>query len=145
MSGGARALALGAAAGLAGTAAMTATQAIEMRLTRREPSLVPGQALAGLLRRDAQGEELERLSTTMHWGHGIAMGALRGLMGHPGGRLVGLGHFAALWGGDDALYVALGLAPPPWRWERSALLTDLGHKGVYAAVTSAAYGRLARR
>lgn len=143
MSAAPRALALGVAAGLAGTAAMTATQAIEMRLTGREPSLVPGRVLAGLLRRDAQGEELERLSVAMHWGHGIAMGALRGLMGHPGGRVVGLGHFVGLWSGDGALYVALGVAPPPWRWELSALLTDLGHKGVYAAVTSAAYGRLA--
>jgi len=140
----ARALSLGALSGLAGTAAMTATQALEMRISGREPSLVPGHVAAGLLRREAKDEELESLSQGMHWAHGIAMGGLRGLMGHPGRSAVGIGHFGALWTGDCALYVALGVAPPPWRWERGALLTDLVHKGVYAAVTSAVYGRLSR-
>ncbi len=41
------ALVKGALAGLIGTAAMTAAQAAEMRLSGREPSLVPGQVAAG--------------------------------------------------------------------------------------------------
>jgi hypothetical protein len=42
------------------------------------------------------------------------------------------------------LYRTLGIAPPPWAWEPSALGTDLLHKGVYAAVTGVVYERLDR-
>jgi hypothetical protein len=44
-----------------------------------------------------------------------------------------------VWGGDAALYQALGIAEAPWRWEADALITDVAHKGVYAAVTGAVY------
>lgn len=38
-------MAVGLAAGVAGTAAVTASQALEMRLTGREPSTTPAEAV----------------------------------------------------------------------------------------------------
>ena len=136
-------LARGALAGLAGTAAMSATQALEMRVTGRKPSTVPGQVGATLLpglTPDAQ--TVERLSPVVHWGHGVAMGMLRGLLGDGAGR--GALHFALLWGGDAVLYRALGIAGLPWTWSRGDIAIDVLHKGVYGAVTNAAFVRLGR-
>ncbi len=51
-------------------------------------------------------------------------------------------HFALLWGGDAALYRALGIADAPWQWQGDELAVDLLHKGIYAAVTGAVYDAL---
>ena len=140
------ALGRGAVAGVVGTAAMTVSERIEMRLTGRESSNVPAQVaerLTGFEPDTAAGEE--RLSQGVHWGHGVLMGAVRGAIGLTGARGASATalHYGVLWGGDAALYRALGIAPPPWAWEGSALATDLLHKGVHAAVTGVVYERLA--
>jgi hypothetical protein len=49
-------------------------------------------------------------------------------------------YFPLLRGGD----ATLGAAPPPWRWSRRALATDLFGKGVLAFATSGAHGALKR-
>ncbi len=141
------ALARGAAAGLVGTAAMTLSERVEMAVTGRAGSTVPAEVAERLTGVEpASDAEEARLSQGVHWGHGVLMGALRGAIGLTGVR--GLPatalHYGALWGGDAALYRALGIAPAPWAWERSELATDLLHKGVHAAVTGAVYERLAR-
>ena len=136
------ALAKGLLAGLVGTAAMTISETLEMKLTRRQPSTVPGQVGVALLGLSPRTEgEMESLSGRVHWGHGVAMGAARGLIALTGlgGLAATAAHFAVVWGGDAALYAALGIAPPPWRWRSQELATDLFHKGVYAAATGAAY------
>jgi hypothetical protein len=77
----------------------------------------------------------------VHWAHGISMGALRGALDQAGlrGLQASAAHFALLWGGDAALYRALGIADVPWRWDADELASDLLHKAVYAAVTGAVY------
>jgi len=74
------------------------------------------------------------------------MRAVRGLLDVAGlrGPAASAAHFALLWGGDAALYRALGIADVPWRWAAADLGTDLLHKGVYAAVTGATYDAMAR-
>ena len=138
-------LSRGAVAGAVGTAVMTAAQAVEMRASGRPPSLVPGEVAAKLLRRRGRGE-VERLLLPMHWAHGVANGALRGLMGRAGlhGPSASALHFAALWSSDIVLYQALGVAAPPWRWTFGELYPDVLHKAIYCAATGAAYDRLAR-
>ncbi len=137
------AVGVGLAAGAVGTVALTLAEKAEMRLTGRAASTVPGQVGAKLAGRDPEAEPalVERLNPVVHWGHGISLGAVRGLLdvaglGAPGATAT---FYALVWGGDAALYRALGLAPPPWRWERKELLTDLYGKGVLALATSGAY------
>jgi hypothetical protein len=133
----------GMLAGLAGTIAMTASERLEMAVSGRAPSTVPGQVGAHLLpgRDPESATDVQRLNGPVHWAHGIGMGALRGVLDVAGvrGREASAAHFALVWGGDAALYQALGIAEPPWRWDADALVTDVAHKGVYAAVTGAVY------
>ncbi len=137
----------GLAAGFIGTVVLTLTETLEIAVTGREPSTVPGQVGAKLAGLDpADDPHLERRSTAVHWMHGIAMGPVRGLLavtglGKVGGSIV---FYAIVWGGDALLYRLLGIAPVPWRWKRAELATDLSHKGVYAAATSVAYVLSAR-
>lgn len=137
------ALGVGLGAGAIGTAALTIAETAEMRLTGRESSTVPGQVGARLVGRDPDANEglVARLNPVVHWAHGIALGAVRGLLDVAGlgAERATLAFYPLVWGGDAALYRALGIAPAPWRWGASELLTDLFGKGVYAVATSAAY------
>lgn len=135
-------------AGLVGTVVMTISETLEMKLSGRETSTVPGQVGSKLFAVSPQTEEeMAILSTRMHWGHGIAMGTVRALISVTG--LKGLGatltHFILLWSGDATLYAALGIAPPPWRWKPQELITDLFHKGVFAIAAGATYDRVGSR
>ncbi len=141
------ALGRGMVAGAVGTIAMTVSERLEMAVSGREASQVPGQVGAHLLpgQDPTSASDVERLNTPVHWAHGISMGALRGaldLAGLRGGEASAV-HFALVWGGDAALYRALGIADAPWRWEAGELASDVMNKGVYAAVTGAVYDALA--
>ncbi len=135
----------GAVAGLIGTAAMTAVQAAEMRVTGRAPSMVPGHVASKLLRLKPDDDaELSRISIRMHWAHGMTQGLVRALVGKLGlqGPAAAGVHFALMWPGDALLYKALGIAPWPWEWSASELAPDVLHKGFYCVATGVAYDRL---
>lgn len=137
----------GVLAGAVGTAAMTLTQKLEMALTGREGSQVPGLVGAHVTPGidPAEPAEVEQLNDPVHWVHGVTMGALRGALDVTGlrGLTATAAHFALVWTGDVALYRALGIAEAPWHWEADELATDLLHKGVYALTTGAVYDALA--
>ncbi len=144
-----RAAGLGVVAGAVGTAVLTVAERAEMAITGRESSTVPGQVGAKLAGREVESNAalVERLNPAVHWGHGIALGAVRGLLDGAGlnPATATLAFYPMVFGGDAALYRALGIAPPPWRWTRRDLATDLFGKGVLAFATSAAYVALDRR
>lgn len=139
----------GMIAGAAGTIAMTLSERLEMSISGREASHVPGQVGASLVPgEDSEtASHVEQLNSPVHWAHGISMGAVRGLLDVAGlqGPAASVTHFALVWGGDAALYRALGVADVPWRWATDELTSDLLHKGVYAAVTGAVYDALTAR
>lgn len=141
------ALTRGMLAGAVGTAAMTLSERLEMTVTGRQASRVPGEVAAHLLPGKSPGaaSDVEQLNTPMHWAHGITMGAARGLLDASGmrGPSATAAHFALVWGGDALLYRALGVADVPWRWSGDELAADMLHKGVYAVVTGAVYDALA--
>ena len=133
----------GFAAGVVGTVALTIAEKAEMKLTGREPSTIPGQVGARLSGHDPQADAdlVERLNPVVHWAHGISMGVVRASLDAAGmsRRSASVAFFPMLWGSDAALYATLGIAPPPWRWSRGDLATDLYGKGVLAFATSGAY------
>lgn len=133
----------GMLAGAVGTAALTLSERLEMAASGRPASSIPGRVGAALMpgADPASASDVARLNGPVHWAHGVSMGGLRGVLDAAGvqGRTASLAHFALLWGGDAALYRALGIADVPWRWNADELATDLFHKGVYAAVTGAVY------
>lgn len=133
-------------AGLIGTIVMTLSQMLEMKLTGREPSTVPGQVGSKLLSLSPNNEhEMTSLSNKVHWAHGIALGAVFGLISLA--KVTGVAaiaiFFALLWIGDALLYAVLGIAPLPWHWKANELITDLFHKGVYAIATGVTYQLIA--
>ena len=143
-----RAVGWGLAAGAVGTVALTIAEKAEMAATGRKPSTVPGQVGAKLSAHDPQThpEVVERLNPIVHWAHGIGLGAVRGLLDAAGmsQSAATLAFFPIVRAGDAALYRALGIAAPAWRWTRAELATDLFGKGVLAFATSGAYTLLDR-
>ena len=135
----------GLAAGLVGVAAMTAGEKLEQLVTRRPNSYVPAHTLERLLGRPYKPDE-ERLwmNWTMHWGQGVLLGALRGLMARRGLRgPVGSFLFMNLrLLNDQTLENATGVGAPPWTWPIDEQVIDLLHKAVYAFVTGTVADRL---
>lgn len=133
---------VGLAAGLAGTVAMTVSSTVEMKLRKRSGSDAPAQAAGKLLGVEPTGEDAKaRFAGLVHWGYGTGWGAARGVLATLGlrGAPAAGAHFAMVWGGEQAMLPALGVAPPATRWGVSEVGIDVWHHLVYAAATSAAY------
>lgn len=132
-------------AGAAGTAAMTLSSTLEMKLRDREGSTAPADAaskILGVQPRDPAGQA--RFSSVVHWSYGTGWGAVRGLIGAAGlsgGAAIGA-HFAAIWPGALIMLPALDVAPPPWKWGATELGVDAMHHLVYVTATSVAYAAL---
>lgn len=142
----AQALLIGLAAGLIGTAIFTLVEMLEIKLTGRPPSTIPGDVGVRLIGRDVEShrELSERLNPYVHWGHGTMLGALRGLL-----DVAGLGFWSAtivfylvVEAGDMLLYRALGIQPWPWNWSREALVRELVLKAVFALAVSGVYASI---
>lgn len=130
-------MAVGLAAGVAGTVAMTASQAIEIRLTGRKPSTSPAEAVCMLLGIETRsGEQKTRLAREMHWAYGIALGLGQIVVGRLREPQRSLSYLAGIWSAGTVLVTATGVSPPPTRWGAKALLTDIMHHAVYAGVAS---------
>jgi hypothetical protein len=136
---------LGVLAGLAGTAAMTVSTTIEMRLRGRPASTKPAQATSKILGVKPEGEKQEkRLSNLTHWAYGTGWGAVRGLFGCLGLPVpaASAAHLATVWGAEQVVFPALSLGPPIPKEGVKETAIDLMHHVVYESVTSATYEML---
>lgn len=135
----------GLIAGVAGVAAMTVAEKLEQMLTDRPNSYVPAHTLERLLCLPAKPDsERLALNWAMHWGQGILLGAVRGLMAQRGVRgPVGSFLFMNLrLLNDQSLENATGVGAPPWTWPVDEQVIDLLHKAIYAFVAGAVADRL---
>lgn len=138
---------VGLAAGLAGTLAMTLSSTVEMRVRGRQASSAPADAagkVLGVRPVDERGEA--RFSQVVHYGYGTAWGAVRGLLATLGlsPAVAAAAHLSAVWGAEQVMLPALGVAPPATRWGAGEVAVDAWHHLVYAAATGAAYTLLDR-
>jgi hypothetical protein len=134
-------------AGVAGTVAMTASSTIEMKLRGRPASSAPATAAAKVLGVEPKGQSEEaRFASMVHWGYGTSWGAVRGLIGAAGlrGLRANAAHLGVVWGTEQAMLPALGVAPPFWEWGAKEVAIDAFHHLVYAGATGAAYALLDR-
>lgn len=134
-------------AGAVGTAAMTVSSTLEMKARGRAASTAPADAagkVLGVEPKDEAGEA--RFSTIVHWGYGTGWGAVRGVIGAAGlgGPAATAAHLGAVWGSEQVMLPALGVAPPFWTWGAKEVGIDAFHHLVYAAATGAAYSLLDR-
>lgn len=141
----ASALGKGLASGAVGTAVLTAAQMIEMKLSGREPSSAPADAVEKVLGIEPKTEKDEqRLAQLTHWAYGSGLGATRGLLAAAGlkGPVATLAHFGIVWGAALVMLPALGIAPPATQWDKEQIAKDAGFHALYAVATGLAYDYL---
>jgi hypothetical protein len=140
-------LARGLAAGAVGTAAMTVSSTLEAKLRRREASTAPADAAMKVLGIEGfcDDDAKSRFSTAVHWGYGTAWGVPRALLDAAGLRPAAAtaAHGGALWGSEQVMLPALGVAPPLWEWGAAEVAIDALHHAVYTVAASVAYEALA--
>lgn len=137
----------GVFAGVAGTAAMTISSTLEMKLRDRPASSAPARAAAKMLGVEPVDEAAEaRFSNIVHWGYGSAWGGVRGLLAAAGlsGPAATAAHLGAVWGSEQAMLPALDVAPPFTEWGAKEVAIDALHHLVYAGATGVAYSLLDR-
>lgn len=127
-------LGAGLVAGVAGTAAITASATIEMRMRGRPPSRAPLEVAERLLNVRAEGDGA-RLAAIAHGTTGVGLGALCGLSGATSPRSL----FAASMLPELVLVPALTEVEAPWRWSTRELAISAGHHVAYALAAAAAF------
>jgi len=135
----------GLIAGLAATAAITISQMIEMRITKRKPSDAPvkiAKETVGV--KPATAEQKEQLSNELHWAYGTTWGIARGIIGLTGlkGIPAALVHFGAIWGSSMIMLPKFNAAPPVYKEDAKAIAIDGFHHAVYALTAGFVYDAL---
>lgn len=135
----------GLVAGVIGTAAITLSQMIEMKLDGRKPSEVPAEAadkVLGVAHKDQDSKE--SFSTAVHWGYGTAWGAVRGIISEAGlnGWVASAVHFGAVYTAAQIMLPSMQLARPVYKRNAGSIVADVLHHAVYAAVTGLVYDAL---
>jgi hypothetical protein len=132
-------------AGVAGTAALSLSYVVERRLrhTRQadyDDSLVPGDIVCSILHlHQVSREEEYAAGMGLRWAYGSGFGLLHGLLRRRAGEpWASLGFGGALVTLTFTMFPLLGGTPPPWRWPRgyvtSELLTHAAYVGAVALV-----------
>ncbi len=129
------ALGKGLMAGAAGTLAITLSQMIEMKITKRKPSTEPADAAQKVLEVKPETEEnKQQFSQQIHWAYGTSWGVPRGLLSLMG--LKGLPataiHFATVYSTALIMPVELKVAPPLKEWTAKQFVMHAFHHAVYA-------------
>lgn len=165
------ALGRGLVAGLAGTAAITLSQTIEMKLTGRGSSdavmKVSGKALGvepkgkarleKIKKKGSSGSKKEevkkkveanknKFSQLMHLAYGTSWGVARGIMDIAGlrGASATLLHFGSVWGTALVMLPAADAAKPVTKWPAKQIAIDVLHHAVYAVAAGLVYDAMPR-
>ncbi|SDL52598.1 hypothetical protein SAMN05421823_106243 [Catalinimonas alkaloidigena] len=148
----------GILAGLAGTAAITVSQMIEMKLTHRSASEAPVRIGSEVLGVEPTGKphplhekqygnkatkdaHTARFAQIMHWSYGTSLGISRGFVAATGlkGWPATAVHFAIVWGTALVMLPSTKQAKPITEWPPEQIAIDFWHHAVYALAAGAAY------
>jgi hypothetical protein len=136
----------GLVAGAIGTAAMTVSSTIEQKRRGRAASTAPADAAMKVLGIESFCDDAakSRFSNVVHWAYGSAWGVPRALLDVAGlsPAAATAAHGAALWGSEQVMLPALGVAPPLWTWGATEIAIDAGHHVVYTLASGLAYEAL---
>jgi hypothetical protein len=135
----------GLMAGAAGTLAITISQMIEMKITKRKQSTAPADAAQKVLEVKPETEEdKQQFSQQIHWAYGTSWGLSRGIMSLLG--LKGLPataiHFATIYSTALIMPSSLKVAPPLKEWSAKEFLVDALHHAVYAITAGLVFDAL---
>lgn len=135
----------GLLAGLAGTAAITLSQMIEMKITKRQSSDAPIKVASQITgAAPADESQKEKLNNEIHYAYGTSWGIVRGLLGFAGlkGLPATLVHFGAIWATELVMLPKYDAAPPVNKQEPKSVAIDALHHAVYAVAAGLAYDAL---
>lgn len=134
----------GLLAGLAATAAITISQMIEMKITKREPSDAPVKVAEETVGAKPEEGQKEKMSQELHWAYGTSWGIARGLISLAGlkGWPATLAHFGAIWGTSMIMLPMFDAAPPITEEDPKSIAIDGLHHAVYAITAGLAYEAL---
>ena len=135
----------GLLAGLAATAAITISQMIEMKITKRKPSEAPvkvAKEIVGV--KPASPELKEQLANELHWAYGTSWGVARGIIGLTGlkGIPAALVHFGSIWGASMLMLPKFNAAPPVYKEDAKTIAIDGFHHAIYALTATVVYDAL---
>ena len=138
-----RRIARGLVAGAIGTAAMTVSSTLEAKLRGREASTAPADAAMKVLGIESFCDDgaKSRFSNAVHWSYGTSWGVPRALLDAAGldTAAATAAHGGALWGSEQVMLPALGVAPPLWKLGAVEVAVDALHHLVYTVAASVAY------
>lgn len=139
----------GVAAGVAGTAVMTAYQTAVAKLRGSEPSTTPAEVgkrvIRGVFHRRFDEAHTGTLNNVMHWSYGTGWGTAYALTDGVVELSViprGLAFGTLVWGVSLLELPAMKLAPPVWEYPPTELALDVSYHLVYGAAVAAAYSAL---
>jgi hypothetical protein len=156
-------IARGIAAGLAGTACMTAWQELAARLRRHvEPKMMrededpweraPAPArlakmvIEAVTGRPVPTERIDLLTNAVHWGYGTSLGTVYALAAsRRNPALAGVAFGSGVWALSYATLVPLGLYEWPWKYSAKTIAKDVSYHLVYGLGTASAYAALEAR
>ncbi len=135
------AIGVGLISGLVGTAAITISQMIEMKITKRQGSDTPVQAVHKALNIKADEGKEKKFGQEINWVYGTMWGVARGLLAMAGIKrwAATATHFAAVLGTEMIIEPALKVAPPVKKWGIKEILIDATHHAVYAIAAGMTY------
>ena len=125
----------GIIAGAAGTAAITLSQTIEMKIEDRQPSSAHADAASKALDiQPATPEDKQKFSQEVHWTYGSLWGVTRGILSLCGikGWTATAIHWAAITGTEMIMEPSLGVAKPVSQWSTKQIVLSSMHHAVYA-------------
>lgn len=136
-------------AGAAGTAALSASYVIERRVrdTRQadyDDSLVPGEIVCNILNLDQVTRRFEyEAGLALRWCYGSGFGLLHGLLRRrweePWASLSFAGVLLTM---TFTMFPLLGGTPPPWRWPRGYVTSEVLTHGAYVGAVALVDGAL---
>lgn len=142
------AIGIGVMAGIVGTAAISISQAIEMKITEREASSAPADAAGKVLDiKPADEEKKAKVGQEVHWAYGTSWGIARGLISMMGltGWKATLLHFGAIWTTEMVMLPSMDLAPPVTEEEPKTIAIDGLHHAVYAVAAGLAFDAIVKK
>lgn len=132
-------------AGFIGTAFMTLSQIIEMKIRNRKASFTPAIGVSkifGINFSALSQKNKIHFNNAVHWGYGTIWGlfmVIFYLTGFDNLMYMMISYYVVMWGHGLILLPALKVADPPWKWKRSDILLDAFHHAILAIVTVLAY------
>lgn len=132
----------GLIAGLVGTAAITLSQMIEKKITKRPRSFAPADAASKALSIEAANrEKRKKFSNEVHWTYGTSWGVARGLISLAGlkGWPATAIHFAAIFYTALTIEPDFEVAPPIHEWSKKEIAISALHHAVYVAAAGLVY------